>query len=169
MPDSCDRLQATAVASLVLVGLLAVTGCVGNPTPRRPEVRIVLERGRSAQHQPWQLAASLHNGRLGLYLEGPSGNMYSGSVGFAAGPSAGYWTEGLGPGRSDFVYGPAPAAAVTVQLSAPGHAPLLVRTRPIPARAGLPRGRFFIAQSPGGGWNVTLLNAAGRRVAFENF
>jgi hypothetical protein len=132
----------------------------------------VLERGQLAQHRPWQLDASEHHGRLGLYLENPSGDTYSGAVGFAAGPSAGFWAEGLGPDGSDFHYGPAPAAAVTVRLSAPGYSPILVQTRPLPFRAGLPRGRFFIVQAPGQtgvGWSVTLLDAAGRKVAFANF
>jgi hypothetical protein len=41
--------------------------------------KVILERGRASQHQPWQLAASEQNGQLGLYLEKPSGTDYSGS------------------------------------------------------------------------------------------
>jgi hypothetical protein len=80
--------------------------------------------------------------------------------------------EGAGPGGFAFFYGPAPAAAVTVRLNAPGYATILVRTRPIPSRAGLPHGRFFITQVPDPGdviWNVTLLDAAGHKVAFADF
>jgi hypothetical protein len=59
-----------------------------------------------------------------------------------------------------------------VRLTAPGHAPVLVRTRPFPFRAGLPYGRFFITQPPGSAyvnWNVTPLDASGHKVAFADF
>jgi hypothetical protein len=167
------ELYAAGVAVLALVCLLVTTGCAaltGEKAALTGE-KIVLERGHSAQNRPWQLAANEQDGQLGLYLESPYGREYSGGVGFSAGPAAGFWMEGPGP-DGDFFYGPAPAAAVTVRLSAPGHAPILVRTRPLPSRAGLPRGRFFITQPPGPGnvnWNVTLLDAAGHKVAFADF
>lgn len=169
MPHPGHRLRVTAAATLVLTGLLPVAGCGGGTGNSR---EIVLERGRSAQNLPWQLAASEQNGQLGMYLESPSGSQYSGAAGFAAGPAAGFWMEGAGSGGFAFFYGPAPAAAVTVRLNAPGYATILVRTRPIPSRAGLPHGRFFITQVPDPGdviWNVTLLDAAGHRVAFADF
>ena len=134
--------------------------------------RVVLERGHLAQNRPWQLAASEQGGKLGLYLENPSGGDYSDAVGFTGDPGAGFWMEGSGPGSSVFYYGPVPAAAVTVRLSAPGRAPIRVPARLIPARDGLPRGRFFIVDPPGPpsvSWNVTLLDSAGHEVPFADF
>jgi hypothetical protein len=134
--------------------------------------KIVLERGHSAQNRPWQLRANEQGGQLGLYLDSPSGRGYSGAVGFSAGPAAGFWAEGLGPAGSNFYYGPVPASAVMVRLTAPGYAPVLVRTRPFPSHAGLPHGRFFIMQPPGPAyvnWNVAPLDASGHKVAFADF
>ena len=165
-------LQATAAVTLVLTGLLLVTGCASHhPASGNREQRVVLERGRSSQNLPWQLAAAEHDGQVGLYLESPSGREYSGGVGWASGPAAALWADAAGPGGFDFYYGPAPTAAVAARLSAPGHASIFVRTRPLPSRAGLPGGRFFITQPPGPAnvnWNVTLLDSAGHKVAFAN-
>jgi len=165
-------LQTAAAAGLALGGLLAPVGCASGAGCIGGGRTVLLERGHSAQRQPWQLAASEHCGQLRLTLQSPSGHGYSGAQGFSADPTAGFWMEGSGPGRSDFFYGPAPPAAVTVRLSAPGQATVLAATQPFPARAGLPRGRFFILQNPGPAsvnWNVTLLDAAGHKVAFTNF
>ena len=142
------------------------------PGVRRPGKITVIERGHSAQHQAWQLAASEHCGLLGLYLESSSGYEYSGAQGFNGDPGGGFWVEASGPGGSDFFYGPAPAPALTERLSAARHVPVLVRTRPLPVRAELPRGRFFILQNPepaSANWNVTLLDSAGQKVAFTDF
>jgi hypothetical protein len=170
------RRELPAAAVLALACLLAAVGCAGQPAPHSREnsqaTRVVLERGHLAQNRPWQLAASEQGGELGLYLENPSGGDYSDAVGFAGGPGAGFWMEGSGPGSSVFYYGPVPAAAVTVRLSAPGRAPIRVPTRLIPARDGLPRGRFFIVDPPGPpsvNWNVTLLDSAGHEVPFADF
>ena len=158
------------LASACLAG---VSACAGQPGPHGHPVALVLARGRDAQDQPWKLVVSDRRGaRLSLLLESPSGHVYSGGVGFAAGPAAGFWVEGSGPGRSDFFYGPAPAAAVTVRMSAAGYAPILLRASPLPSRPGLPRGRFFITQPPGPPgveWRVTLLDASGHRVPFADF
>ena len=172
MRYSRRQLQAAAAAMLALGGLLAPAGCARGAGCTGGGRTIVLERGYAAQRRPWQLTASEHCGQMRLTLQSPSGHGYSGAQGFSAGPTAGFWMEGSGPGGSDFFYGPAPAAAVTVRLSALRQAPVLARTQPLPARAGLPRGRFFILQNPGqarANWNVTLLDVAGHKVAFTDF
>jgi hypothetical protein len=159
------RLLAAGAGTLTLVALLA-SGCTSGGG------KVVLERGQTSQHQPWQLAASEQNGQLGLYLGNPAGTDYSGSIGFSAGPAAGFWMEGAGPGDSIFWYGPTPVKAVKVELRAPGYAPILLPTRPIPAQDGLPQGRFFIVAPPGPAgvnWKVTLLDAAGHKVPFADF
>ena len=79
---------------------------------------------------------------------------------------------GAGPGKSIFYYGPAPAATAKVELRAAGYPPLLTPAKPIPAGAGLPKGRFFIVEPPGPAsvnWSVTLLDSAGHRVHFAAF
>lgn len=173
--------SAVGAVMLAIFCLLAATGCAGDAGAKavHPDAKsaltgekIVLERGYSAQNRPWQLTANKQDGQLGLYLESPSGRGYSGGVGFSAGPAAGFWAEGLGPAGSNFFYGPVPASAVRVRLTAPGYAPVVVRTRPFPVRAGLPHGRFFITQPPGSAyvnWNVTPLDASGHKVAFTDF
>lgn len=167
-------ISAVGAGLLATSCLLAATGCAGGAGSEaaRTSGKIVLERGSSAQNRPWQLRANEQGGQLGLYLESPAGRGYSGAVGFSAGPSAGFWAEGLGPAGSDFCYGPVPAPAVMVRLTAPGYAPVLVRTRPFPSQAGLPHGRFFITQPPGSAnvsWSVTPLDASGHTVAFADF
>lgn len=172
MPHACRRVQAAVAAVIALASLQAATGCASPQECAGRGEPTVLERGHSAQHQAWQLAASEHCGLLGLYLENSSRHQYSGAEGFNGDPSGGFWMEGSGPGGSDFLYGPAPAAAVTARLSAARHVPILVPTRPLPVRAGLPRGRFFILQNPGpvsANWNATLLDSAGHKVAFTDF
>ena len=174
-------ISAVGAVMLAVFCLLAATGCAGDAGANAVHAganatftgeKIVLERGHSTQNRPWQLTANEQRGQLGLYLESPSGRGYSGEVGFAAGPAAGFWAQGLGPAGSDFFYGPVPASAVMVRLTAPGRAPVLVRTRPFPFRAGLPHGRFFITQPPGSAsvnWNVTPLDASGHKIAFTDF
>jgi hypothetical protein len=177
------RSEISAVGAVMpaVLCLLAATGCAGDAGANAVHAganatftgeKIVLERGHSTQNQPWRLTANEQRGQLGLYLESPSGRGYSGGVGFAAGPAAGFWAQGLGRAGSDFFYGPVPASAVMVRLTAPGRAPVLVRTRPFPLRAGLPHGRFFITQPPGSAsvnWNVTPLDASGHKIAFTDF
>lgn len=157
-------LLTAGTGMLILVTLLA-SGCTSGG-------KVILERGHTSQHQSWQLAGSEQNGQLGLYLDNPSGDDYSGGIGFSADPSAGFWMEGAGPGDTIFWYGPTPVQAVKVELGAPGYAPILIPTRPIPAKDGLPQGRFFILAPPGPAsvnWHVTLLDAAGNRVPFTDF
>lgn len=176
-----SEISAVGAGMLAIICLLVATGCAGDAgakaihTDAKAALRsenVVLERGYSAQNRPWQLRANEQGGQLGLYLENPAGRGYSGAVGFSAGPAAGFWAEGLGPAGSTFYYGPVPASAVMVRLTAPGYAPVLVRTRPFPSHAGLPHGRFFITQPPGSAyvnWNVTPLDASGHKVAFADF
>ncbi len=179
-----NRRLAGRAGILILVALLAAGGCASphnHPDSQGKRVvlerghtgkRVVLERGHTKQNQSWQLVASEQGHHLGLYLEEPSGTAYSGSIGFSAAPSAGFWMEGYGPGDSIFYYGPAPTSAVKVRLSAPGYAPILIPTKPIPTQDGLPHGRFFIVAPPspaGVSWTVTLLNATDHRVAFADF
>jgi hypothetical protein len=132
----------------------------------------VLERGHFGRWQ-WQLVAWEQGGQLGLALDGATPKtQYSGGVGFSADPSGGYWVTGLGPGNSEFDYGPAPSSAEFAVLTAPGHPAIVVPTRPIPHKDGLPSGRFFVVTlSPAAvpWWNVTLRDAAGRKVAFADF
>lgn len=177
--------RGTATAGAAVLGtclLLAAAGCgTARPTPdgHRMALRsqdpdkIVLARGRMAGGQRWKLVAFEQDHQVGLDLDSPSGYNYSGQISFAASRDYSYyWGEGLGPGGSTFYYGPVPGSAIMVRLTAPGHRPLLVRTAPLPARRGLPAGRFFIVQSPSSvsaSWWVTPLDAAGHRVAFRDF
>jgi hypothetical protein len=169
-------LQAARAGVLVLLSLATLAGCGGEscldggggaagPT-------VVLERGHLGQ-QPWQLVAWEQGGLLGLGLDGASQNsQYSGGVGFCAGPAAGFWLEGSGPGHSAFYYGPAPVSAKYAVLTASGYAPVIVPTRPIPQKDGLPSGRFFVADPPGPtsvSWDVMLKDAAGHTVRFTSF
>ena len=70
-------------------------------------------------------------------------------MGFCPGPSAGFWLLALGPEGSDFYYGPAPVSASSAVLTARGRAPIIVPTRPMPHKAGLPDDRFFVIDPPG--------------------
>jgi hypothetical protein len=137
------------------------------------EVKTVLVRGQLPGGGGWQLAAWVQDRQLGMDMEEPSGHRDSGQVSFAATRNYSYhWAEGLGPGDSTFYYGPVPAAAVSVRLTAPGQQSLLVRTALLPAGRGLPRGRFFVVQPPGPvtvNWTVVPLDAAGHKVAFTRF
>jgi hypothetical protein len=175
-PDGRTALTAMLEArSVALVGASPRDGSLGQ--------RMITEMARSnpaprtypagARGQRWQLVAWNQGHQLSLDLESPSGHSYSGQDGFAASHDYRYyWGEGLGPGNSTFYYGPVPGSAVMVRLTAPGHRPLLVRTAPLPAGHGLPAGRFFIVQPPGGvslSWTVTPLDAAGHQVAFRDF
>lgn len=169
-------LRAVRAGLLVLSSLATLAGCGGGsclaagggaagPT-------VVLERGHLGR-QPWQLVAWKQGGHLGLALDGVSQKtQYSGGVGFCAGPAAGFWLEGLGPGGSTFYYGPAPVSAKYAMLTARGHAPVIVPTRPIPQKDGLLSGRFFVADPPGPvsvSWNVMLKDATGHTVPFTDF
>jgi hypothetical protein len=177
--------RGTATAGAAVLGtclMLAAAGCGtaraasdGHRTALRNQDpdKIVLARGRMAGGQRWKLVAFEQGHQVGLDLDSPSGHNYSGQISFAASRDYSYyWGEGLGPGGSTFYYGPVPGSAIMVRLTAPGHRPLLVRTAPLPARRGLPAGRFFIVQSPSSvsvSWWVTPLDAAGHRVAFRDF
>jgi hypothetical protein len=112
-------------------------------------------------------------GHLGLSLDGASQKrQYSGGVGFCAAPAGGFWMEGLGPQGSDFYYGPAPVSAKYAVLTARGHARVMVPTRLIPHKDGLPSGRFFVIDPPGAAsvpWQVKLEDAAGQTVSFTDF
>jgi hypothetical protein len=133
---------------------------------------VVVERGHLGRH-PWQLVAWEQGGYLGLGLDGDSlKQQYSGGVGFCRGPAAGFWLLASGPQGSGFYYGPAPMSATYAVLTARSRAPVIVPTRPIPHKDGLPRGRFFVIDPPGPlslVWNVTLKNASGYTVPFANF
>lgn len=151
----------------MLLSLATLAGCSGAAGPT-----VVLERGYLGR-QPWQLVAWEQGGLLGLALDGASQkNQYSGGVGFSAGPSAGFWMEETGPGDSIFYYGPASVSAKYAVFTARGYVPIIVRTRPIPQKDGLPSGRFFVADPPGPAsvtWDVKLKDAAGHIVPFTDF
>ena len=169
--------RRTARAALLwLPGLAMLAGCAGTSCAGAGSgaagPTAVLERGHLGRH-PWQLAAWEQGGHLGLGLDGNSlKQQYSGGVGFCRGPAAGFWLLGSGPQGSDFYYGPAPGAATYAVLTARGRAPVIVPTRPIPHKDGLPGGRFFVIDAPGPlsvTWNVTLMNASGHAVPFASF
>ena len=168
--------RTTRMALLWLSSLATLAGCGGTscldagggaagPT-------VVLERGHLGRH-PWQLVAWEQGGYLGLGLDGESlKQQYSGGVGFCRGPAAGFWLLASGPQGSDFYYGPAPVSATYAVLTVRGRAPVIVPTRPIPQKDGLPNGRFFVIEPPGPlsvVWKVTLKNASGHTVPFANF
>jgi hypothetical protein len=148
---------------MLLAGCAA--GSAGGPA-------VVLDRGHLGRWQ-WQLVAWEQGGQLGLAIDGATQKtQYSGGVGFSADPAGGYWMTGPGPGNAEFDYGPAPSSAMFAVLTAPGHPAIVVPTWPIPHKDGLPSGRFFvIAPRPATvpWWNVTLQDAAGRKVAFADF
>jgi len=143
------------------------------PAHSHPHPKTVLVHGHLPDGRHWQLAAFEQGRQLGMEIEEPSGHSDSGQVGFAASRDYNYyWGEGLGPGSSIFYYRPVPPAAVSVRLTAPGWRPRLVRTAPLPGGHGLPRGRFFVVQSPSPAtvsWTVVPLDAAGHPVAFAAF
>jgi len=147
------------------VGLLEGSGGGGG--------NVVLERGSVGRNNPWQLVASEQNGSLTMTLDGASQSVtYSGSGGFSPQLPDGAWMAGYGPGDTIFYYGPTPQSARYAVLTASGHAPVIVATRRIPEENGLPRGRFFIVESPGPAglvWHITLRDAAGHQVAFSDF
>jgi hypothetical protein len=62
-------------------------------------------------------------------------------------------------------------SAVRARLTAPRYTPVVVSTRLLPARYGLPHARYFIARLPGPDqyWKVTLLDAAGHKVPFRSY
>jgi hypothetical protein len=170
------HLHTVRVALLWLSILVTLAGCgdtgclaAGSGTAG-PSV--VLERGHLGRHS-WQLVAWEQGGHLGLGLDGDSQEQqYSGGVGFCAGPAAGFWLLASGPAGSDFYYGPAPVPAAYAMLTARGRAPVVVPTRPIPQKDGLPDGRFFAIDPPGPlsvVWNVTLKDAAGHTIPFTDF
>ncbi len=168
--------RTTRVVLLWLSSLVTLAGC-GAPScldagTGAAGPTVVLERGHLGRH-PWQLVAWEQGGYLGLGLDGGSlKQQYSGGVGFCHDPAAGFWAQASGPQGSDFYYGPAPGPATYAVLTARGRAPVIVSTRPIPQKDGLPRGRFFILDPPGlpsVAWNVTLKDASGHTVPFANF
>jgi hypothetical protein len=167
-------LRPAAAILIALPGLALLVACAGGGGAAgggQPGPRVVLERGHLGR-RPWQLVGWEQGGSLGLALDGATQKMqYSGAVGFAPGPAAGYWFEGLGPAGSYFYYGPAPGPAKYAVLTAPGQVPVVVPTQPLPDQDELPRGRFFVIDPPGPvhSWNVTLKNAAGHKVPFTEF
>jgi hypothetical protein len=153
----------------VLLVLGASAGCAAGARAAGPTV--VLQRDHLGRHL-WQLVAWEQGGQLGLGVDGASQKaQYSAGVGFSASPSAGFWMAGLGPGNSNFCYGPAPASAKYAVLTAPAYLAIVVPTRPIPNKDGLPGGRFFVVGPcpVAASLRVTLRDAAGRRVAFAAF
>lgn len=173
------RLRATKAVVLVLAGLATLAGCGGSSDASCLDSgggtagpTIVIDRGHLGR-QPWQLVAWKQGGHLALMLDGRTQKReYTGSVGFCSGPSGGFWMEGPGPGGSNFDFGPAPGSATHAVLTARGYAPVIVPTRPIPQKDGLPSGRFFITDPPGKAsvwWNVALKDAAGHTVPFAEF
>jgi hypothetical protein len=165
-----------AWAVLLCLSSLAAAGCGGTSCldagSGKAGPTVVLERGHHGRH-PWQLVAWEQGGYLGLGLDGGSlDRQYSGGVGFCRGPAAGFWLLASGPQGSDFYYGPAPVSAADAVLTARGRAPVIVPTRPIPQKDGLPRGRFFVIDPPGLAsvvWGVTLKDASGHTIPFANF
>jgi len=172
-----QRHRRTACAALVwLSSLAALAGCGGTSCldagAGAAGPTVVLERGRLGR-QPLQLVAWEQGGYLGLGLDGDSlKRQYSGGAGFCPGPGAGFWLLAAGPEGSDFYYGPAPASAKYAVLATRGRVRVIVPTRPLPQKAGLPSGRFFVIDPPGPLsviWSVTLKNAAGQTVPFAAF
>ena len=177
------RSEISAVGAVLLATfcLLVTTGCAGDAGAKAIHAganatftgeKIVLERGHSTQNRPWQLTANEQRGQLGLYLESPSGRGYSGGVGFAAGPAAGFWAARTRSGwvglllRASTSLSRHGASDRTRAGACPGA------DQAVPLRAGLPHGRFFITQPPGSAsvnWNVTPLDASGHKIAFTDF
>lgn len=161
---------------LCLPALATLAGCGGASCPDAGSgaagPTVVLERGHLGRN-PWQLVAWEQGGSSGLGLDGDSlKQQYSGGVGFCRGPAAGFWLVASGPHGSNFYYGPAPVPATYAVLTARGRSPVIVPTRTLPQKDGLPRGRFFIIDPLGPlsvVWNVTLKNASGHTVPFANF
>ena len=166
------RRAAAAIGMLAALAGCSEANCLNGGAGGAAGPTVVLER-RDLGRQSWQLVAWEQGGLLGLALDGASQKIqYSGGLGFCAGPAAGFWLEVAGPGGSTFYYGPAPASARYAVFTAPGHAPVIVRTSPIPQQDGLPSGRFFVTDPPGSAsvtWDVKLEDAAGHTVAFVEF
>jgi hypothetical protein len=163
---------AAAIGMLAALTGCSEANCLNGPAGGAAGPSVVLERGHLGQ-QSWQLVAWEQGGLLGLALDGASQKtQYSGGLGFCAGPAAGFWLEAEGPAGSTFYYGPASAAAKYAVFTAPGHAPIIVPTRPIPQKDGLPSGRFFVADPPDSAsaiWDVKLEDEARHTVPFTNF
>jgi hypothetical protein len=159
--------------------VVAGAGCSANATvPTAAGVTgkvVTLTRGQTPDGTGWSLTAQELRSTLCLTLEGPTGAVVSTACGFSAAPSAGFEVFGAGPGHVLFIYGPVPSKAVQVRLSASGYRTFVVPTTALPREAHLPRGRFYVAITPGpatlGGplWRPVALDAAGRHIPFTNF
>ncbi|BCJ41099.1 hypothetical protein GCM10010168_46030 [Actinoplanes ianthinogenes] len=158
------RFWGAAAAAVVL----AAGGCSGEPEPFEPTDVVKLDEG-TIGGAGWTLV-TFHDEQHEICLELRDAGMrtdpeLSGGCGpWDDRPSGGRYLDGKGPGRSEFAYGllTAPAAAVTA--TAPGHDPVTVAAKPMPAGTGA--AKFFVITfpDPGGAWTYTAQDAAGAPV-----
>ncbi|MEU4217706.1 hypothetical protein [Actinoplanes sp. NPDC026623] len=161
------RLLSAAALTIVL----ATAGCTSEPVEPAPfqAVDVVKIDEGTIGGAGWTLV-TFHNERGDVCLQLRDAQMQVGSdLSGGCGPwddspTGGRYLDGKGPGSSEFAYGLLTEPAAGVTATAPGHDPVTVPAKPMPAGTGA--AKFFVIAfpTPAGTWTYTARDGAGAPV-----
>lgn len=155
--------------SAAALTILAVTaGCSAEPAPFRAADVVKIDEG-TIGGAGWTLV-TFHNesGEICLQLRDAqtqvSPDLSGGCGPWDDSPAGGRYLDGKGPGSSEFAYGLLTEPAVGVTATAPGHDPVTVPAKPMPAGTGA--AKFFVIAfpTPAGTWTYTARDGTGAPV-----
>lgn len=176
-----SRTPRKLLTSAVVAGALAATVVAGFIvlSPENRDTGLVKLRTGVYRGVIWRLDAGTVNGQFCMQLSrvnGPHPGEFAGACVFdndPTGPSY-YYASGLGPRGSGVNYGPLPISAVAIRIAT--HQ--VVPTYPLPARSGMPKGRYWVDFEPDN-WpapqegrplnNPQPLDQQGKPVAYQAF
>lgn len=147
----------------------------GNISSQPAGTHIVIDKGVFHKTK-WRLSAWISTGDNGPYgqlcmeldFPGSHGGLPAGACGFDR--SDGFWLSGIFPDGSDFLGGPISLKTATVRLLPASK----VAAVPLPSRAGLPRGKFWVYLDPthaseSDAFNPSPLDLRGNPTPFQKF
>lgn len=184
-----NKAKAAAAISAFLLGAAALSGCSSTaPAPDGQDNAVLLDSG-TVDNVSWDLWAWEDAGQLCMGMgnqSGPTTERNTAAAGGMSGSQCGFNAKkqgatyyvsamngGDGPPTVALIFGPVPAAAVSIQVSSK----ITLKTEAFPSGAGLPNARYWAwagpYQQPASDGTLLAvprpLDAQGKAVAFQAY